>query len=47
MPTKITRIYVGCKVDKTSKEYKNLISLANNKKVKILELKTSNDFLVL
>ena len=44
VPTNISKIYIGCKVDKASEEYKNLISLANNKKVEILELKTSNDF---
>lgn len=43
MPTNISKIYIGCKVDKTSEEYKNLITLANNKNVVILELKTSDD----
>ncbi|CCZ85563.1 putative uncharacterized protein [Firmicutes bacterium CAG:631] len=43
MPTNISKIYIGCKVDKTSEEYKNLITLANNKNVMILELKTSDD----
>jgi len=43
MPTNISKIYIGCKVDKTSKEYKNLITLANNKNVMISELKTSDD----
>lgn len=43
MPTKITNIYVGCKLDKTSEEYKNLITLANNKNIMISELKTSDD----
>lgn len=43
MPTKISKIYIGCKVDKTSEEYKNLITLANNKNVMISELKTSDD----
>ena len=43
MPTNISKIYIGCKVDKTSEEYKNLITLANNKNVMISELKTSDD----
>lgn len=43
IPTNISKIYIGCKVDKTSEEYKNLITLANNKNVMILELKTSDD----
>lgn len=43
MPTKITKIYVGCKVDKNSEEYKKLISLANSKNVAISELKTSDN----
>ena len=43
MPTKITKIYVGCKVDNNSEEYKKLISLANSKNVEISELKTSDN----
>ncbi len=43
MPTNISKIYIGCKVDKTLEEYKNLITLANNKNVMISELKTSDD----
>lgn len=43
MPTNISKIYIGCKVDKTSEEYKNLITLSNNKNVMISELKTSDD----
>lgn len=43
MPTNISKIYIGCKVDKTSEKYKNLIALANNKNVMISELKTSDD----
>ncbi len=43
MPTNISKIYIGCKVDKTSEEYKNLITLANNKNIMISELKTSDD----
>lgn len=43
MPTNISKIYIGFKVDKTSEEYKNLITLANNKNIMILELKTSDD----
>ena len=43
MPTTITKIYVGCKVDNNSKEYKKLISLANSKNVAISELKTSDN----
>lgn len=43
MPTNISKIYIGCKVDKTSEEFKNLITLANNKNIMISELKTSDD----
>lgn len=43
MPTNITKIYVGCKVDNNSEEYKKLISLANSKNVAISELKTSDN----
>lgn len=43
MPTNISKIYIGCKVDKTSEDYKNLITLVNNKNVMISELKTSDD----
>ncbi|MDD4156265.1 MAG: DUF2971 domain-containing protein [Candidatus Cloacimonetes bacterium] len=43
MPTNISKIYMGCKVDNNSEEYKKLISLANSKNVAISELKTSDN----
>lgn len=43
MPTKITKIYVGCKVDKASKEYKKLITIAQEKSIAIIQLKTSDE----
>lgn len=43
MPTKITKIYVGCKVDKVSEEYKKLITIAQEKSIAIIQLKTSDE----
>lgn len=43
MPTSITKIYVGCKVDKASEEYKNLITIAQEKGIAIIQLKTSDE----
>ena len=43
MPTKITKIYVGCKVDKNSEEYKKLLQLAEAKEIDVIELIESED----
>lgn len=43
MPTKITKIYVGCKVDKNSEEYKKLLQLAESKEIDVIELIESED----
>ena len=43
MPTKITKIYVGCKVDKASEEYKKLITIAQEKSIAIIQLETSDE----
>ena len=43
MPTKITKIYVGCKVDKNSEEYKKLLQLAETKEIDVIELIESED----
>lgn len=43
MPTKITKIYVGCKVDKNSEEYKKLLQLAEAKEIDVIELIESDD----
>lgn len=43
MPTNITKIYVGCKVDKASDEYKKLITIAQEKGIAIIQLKTSDE----
>lgn len=43
MPTKITKIYVGCKVDKASEEYKKLITIEQEKSIAIIQLKTSDE----
>ncbi len=42
MPTNITKVYVGCKVDINSNEYENLIRIANKKHIKVIYLKTSD-----
>lgn len=38
MTTKITKIYVGCKVDKESAEYNKLLQLAKTKGIDVIEL---------
>lgn len=38
MPTSITKIYVGCKVDKESEVYNKLLQLAKTKRIDIIEL---------
>lgn len=43
MPTNITKIYVGCKVDKNSEEYKELLQLAKAKEIGVIELIESED----
>lgn len=43
MPTTITKIYVGCKVDKASEEYKKLITIAQEKGSAIIQLITSDE----
>lgn len=43
MPTNISKIYIGCKVDKTSEEYKKLITIAHENGIAIIQLKTSDD----
>lgn len=43
MPTKITKIYIGCKVDKNSEEYKKLLQLAEAKEIDVIELIESED----
>lgn len=43
MPTKITKIYVGCKVDEASQEYKKLITIAQENGSAIIQLKTSDE----
>lgn len=43
MPTKITKIYVGCKVDKASEEYKKMLQLAEAKEIGVTELIESED----
>lgn len=43
MPTKITKIYVGCKVDNGSKEFSELVKLALDKKIEVVKLKTSDN----
>lgn len=42
MPTKITKIFVGCKVDTNSKEYKNFVDIASQLNVKVVKLTESN-----
>lgn len=42
MPTNITKIYVGCKVDNKSADYKKLIRVAQEKNIAIVHLKTSD-----
>ena len=41
MPTKITKIFIGCKVDKASNEYKELLELCKDK-IEIVELSQSD-----
>ena len=43
MPTKITKIYVGCKVDNDIKEFSELLKLALDKKITVVKLKTSDN----
>jgi len=43
MPTKITKIYVGCKVDNDSKEFIELFKLALDKKITVVKLKASDN----
>lgn len=43
MPTSITKIYVGCKVDKESEEYNKLLQLAKTKSIDVIELIESED----
>lgn len=38
MPTKITKIYVGCKADLESSEYKDLLKLANERNLEVIKL---------
>lgn len=42
MPTKITKIYVGCKVDTKSNEYEELFRIANEKNIEIIKLTESD-----
>ena len=42
MPTKITGIYVGCKVDINSNEYEELLRIANEKNIEIIKLAESD-----
>lgn len=43
MPTNISKIYVGCKVNENSAEYKKLLQMANSKNIKVVELVESNN----
>lgn len=38
MPTKITKIYVGCKADLESSEYNDLLKLANERNLEVIKL---------
>ncbi|MGN1295053.1 MAG: hypothetical protein ACI4U5_01460, partial [Bacilli bacterium] len=43
MPTNISKIYIGCKVDKTSEEYNKLLQLTKTKGIDVIELIESDD----
>ena len=43
MPTNILKIYIGCKVYKTLEEYKKIITIAQEKGIAIIQLKTSDE----
>ena len=43
MPTNITKIYVGCKVDKASEEFVKLQQMASSKNIEVVELTESED----
>ena len=42
MPTKIIKIYVGCKVDINSNEYEELLRIANKKNIEVIKLTESD-----
>lgn len=42
MPTKITKIYVGCKIDTKSNEYEELLRIANERNIEIIKLTESD-----
>ena len=41
MPTRITKIYIGCKVDNKSNEYEELLRIANERNIEIVKLTES------
>lgn len=41
MPTRITKIYIGCKVDTKSNEYEKLLRIANERNIEIVKLTES------
>ena len=41
MPTRITKIYIGCKVDTKSNEYEELLRIANERNIEIVKLTES------
>lgn len=42
MPTRITKIYIGCKVDTKSNEYGELLRIANQRNIEIVKLTESD-----
>lgn len=42
MPTKITKIYIGCKIDEFSSEYKKLLQLTTSKNIEMINLVENN-----
>lgn len=41
MPTRITKIYIGCKVDTKSNKYEELLRIANERNIEIVKLTES------
>lgn len=41
MPTQISRVYLGCKIDTSAKEYMDLIKIAKEKNIEVVTLKAS------
>ena len=39
MPNPVKRVYLGCKIDKNSDNYKKLVEIANKKNIELIEMK--------